>query len=394
MASVLLKFLRILCLARRYIGGASNRWALFMALIGRKLNEWWRWWPGKLRNTKPAESSFPGNGGAAGAGFCSSASGGPAVLKEYVVAASNVPASTSQHSLHARAEMQPTTTPSPIPTQVPATLSVDQSYTHNPYRTRHGDYLSPGNFASSSSNVSATSSQSRASDRLSTITSSHAPVGQPSEFLRSTYRQFGRSPDPSRSRGKLSRSPSPMPPLSTTQQPHHVDVVQTGVPTHTDAGGRASPTDGPSSSADPPSSSSNTQEPQRTSFIRGKKQRTTSVVFGSIQGPSSESLAAADLPRLTEEPTPIGSPTHSSFDLSTEHIAAPQRAIIASSLALPEVRYVLPENRFLEQINSEDVPRYTKNITMQVDCAIISIQSLHVLTDPVTWRKDCTLLMV
>jgi hypothetical protein len=385
MASVLLKFLRILCLARRYVRRASSRWALFIALIGRKLNEWWRWWPGKLRNTKLAESSFPGN-----AGLCSSASGGPAVLREYIVAASNVPASASQRSLHERAERQPATSPRLIP----ATLSVDQSYNLNPYRDR--DYLSPGNYAShSSSNVSFASSQSRASDRLSIINASrealHASIRQPSEIPRSTHpsRQFGRSPDPSRSRGRLSRSPSPMPPPNATQQSHH--LVQTGVSTHAHKDGRISPMVGRRPGlADLPSSSSNTQEPQSPSRVRGRK-RTTSVVW-NVENPSSESLSVAvpDLPQLTEEPTAMGSPAHSSFGPSAEHIeTAPQLAIITSSFALPELRYSLPANRFLDQITSDEVPRYTKNYTMQVGCAIIFTLSLHVFTDPV--RKRHTL---
>jgi hypothetical protein len=367
MASFLLKFLRILLLARHHIGRISCRWALFIALLDRKLSQCWRRWPGKpgpSRNTKLAKSSFSGNGAIS----CSSASGGPAVLGEYatVVIASNVPASASQGSIHERAQRQPSTAPSPMP----VTLSVGQSHSPDPYRER--DYLAAGNLASrGSSNVSIASSQSRASDRLSIIITAsrealHAPVGQLSELPRSAHHQFGRGPDPSRSGGRLSRPPSPTPPLTTTQQP--LDIIQTVVRFHADAGEGISPTDW-----DLPPSSSNTPEPQSTPLTR-KKQRTSSLdVHVHVQSPSLESLAIAC-------PTANDMSAHSS--VSDHHgIASPRHSTAESE-------FYLPEGRFLQLINSEQIPRYSKHIRMQVDSIITFIQSSHLLTDLV--RKDRT----
>src|SRR6267142_2635746 len=327
MSSVLLKILRIVHLARRYIGHTSSRWALFLAILGRKLSEWWHryQWSGKPGPSKPAESSFPCT--SHGAGLCSSALGGPAVLKGYGVAASNVPASASQGSLslriHVSAEGQSTTAP---PSPTPAPLSVEPSYSPNP----EPSFLpvDPANFASrSSSNVSFASTQSRASERRSRITASRealrTPVGQPVELPRSPHHQFGRGPDPSRSGGRVSRSPSPRHPLNMTHQPHH--------------GGGISPIDGPRSPADMRSSPYHTQEPQRTPLTH-QKQKTTSLDV-HVQSPSLESLPIPTLlQQLTEEPMAI-SPTQLSIasSVADHYETASQRpSFVASEYSLPE----------------------------------------------------------
>jgi hypothetical protein len=390
MSSVLLKILRIIHLARRYIGRTPSCWALFLlAILGRKLSAWWHRcqsrWSGKPGPSKPAESSelFPCTSHD-GAGLYSSAPGvsGPTVLRKYgVVAASNVPASASQGSLgiHVAAEEQSVTAP---PSPIPATRSVEPSYSPNPL------FLDPANFASrSSSNVSFESTRSR--ERRSRITASrealHTPVGQPAELPRSPHHQFGRGPDPSRSGGRLSRSPSPRRPLSTTQQPHHLDVIQNIVPTPPHARRGISPTDGPRSPADMPSGSSpyNTQEPRRTPLTR-QKQKTTSLDV-HVQSPSLESLPIpTPLQQLTEEPMAI-SPTQLliTSSVADNYETASQRPSFVAS------EYYLLEGRSLQLIHSEQIPRYSKNITMQVDCPITSIQPLHMLTDPV--RKYRTL---
>jgi hypothetical protein len=363
MSSVLLKILRIVHLARHYIARTSSRWALFVAILRRKLSEWWNrsQWPGKPGPSKPAESSFPSNG----ARLCSSAPGGPTVLKEYGVAASNVPASASQGSLslriHVSAEGQSATAP---PTPIPATLSVGPSYSPNPGPS----YLpvDPANFAGrSSTNVSISSTQTRASERRSRITASRealhdTPVGQPAELPRSPHHQFGRGPDPSRSGGRLSRSPSPMRPPNITQRPHHLDVIQTVPPTQPHFGGGISPIGGPQSPADIPSSPYNTQEPQRTPLTRiHQKQKTTSLDV-HVESPSLEYLPIhTHLQQLTEEPTAI-SPTQPSIvsSVADYHETASQRPSTLAS------EYHVPEGRSLQLIHSEQIPRYAKNITM------------------------------
>jgi hypothetical protein len=331
MSSILLKILRIVHLARRYIGPASS---LFLTILGRKLSEWWRRCkPGKPGTSKPADSSFPFN-------LCSSSPGGPAVLKEFGVAASNVPASVSQGSLRIRVDVegQPANAPpSPIPQS--ATLSVQQPY-------GGPSYLDAGSIVSrSSSNVSFASTQSRASERLSRITASreslHAPVGQPAELLRSPHHQFGRGPDPSRSGGRLSRPPSPMRLLDITQEPHHLDATtQIIVPTHSHAGEGITPTDGPQSRVNMPSV--------------------------HVHSPSLESLPIpAYLQPLTKEQmamSPTQRPVASS--VADHYETASQRPSFVAS------EYSLPEGRDLQLIHSEQIPRYSKNITMQVNYSI------------------------
>jgi hypothetical protein len=376
MSSVLLKVLRIVHLARRYIGRTSSRWALFLAILGRKLSGWWHrgQWPGKPGPSKHAESSLPCT---SHVGLSSSAPGGPAILKGHGVAASNVPASASQGSLgiHVGAEEQPATAP---PSPIPATVSVEELYGPDPGPS---DAISR---SSSLSNVSFASDQSRASERLSRITASrkaqHTPVGEPAELPRSPHHQFGRRPDPERSGGRLSRSPSPMRPH--TQQPHHLDVIQTVIPTHPHAGGRISPTDRLQGRVDMPSLPYNTQA-QRTPLTHQKQKMMGPEVH--VQSPSPESLPIPTHSRpLTEEPMAI-SPTQPSIASSVtgHHEIASQRPSFVAS------EYYLPDGRSLELIHSEEIPRYSKNITMQVDCAISFIQSLHMLTDPV--RKYRTL---
>jgi hypothetical protein len=355
MASVLL---HILHLSRRYFGRTLSRWTLFIALLGRKLTQCWHQWlgkPGPSRNANPAEPSFLVDNGT---GLRSSTSVDPVVLWECVVAASSVPASAthSQGSLRLRVGTEGQTraaTASPSP--IPATLSIEQSHSPNPY------YLVTGNFASRSSFAS---TQSRDSERRTRITSSRealqAPVSQPAELPRSSHHKFGRGPDPSRSGGRLSRSPSPIPPLNRTQQLHHLGIVETGVPAHGHEGGGISPTGGAESPTNLPSSSSHTGEPQSTLLTR-RKQKTTSMDV-HIQNPSLESLAIVSpthLQPLTEEPMAI-SPTQSSaasFLADHDETASQRLSFVASE-------YYLPEGRFLQLFNSEQVPRYTKAVTM------------------------------
>jgi hypothetical protein len=296
MSSVFLKILRIVHLARRYIERTSSRWAPFLAILRRKLSEWWHRcrWPGKPRPSIPAESSFPSNG----AGLCSSALGGPTVLREYGVAASNVPASASQGSLriHVGAERQPATAPpSPIP-QAAATLSVEPSYSPNP-----GPSLLPvdaANFSSrSSSNVSIASTQSR--------------------------------------------------------------------------GRGISPVDGPQSPADMPSLPSNTQEPQHTPMTRQKQKMMSLDVH--FQSPSLESLPIpAHWQQLPMTISPIQSSIRVASSVADHYEIASQRPSFVAS------EYYLPEGRYLVLVHSEQIPRYAKVITMQVDCAITFIRSLYV----------------
>jgi hypothetical protein len=85
----------------------------------------------------------------------------------------------------------------------------------------------------------------------------------------------------------------------------------------------------------------------------------TSVV---VVHPSTESLPhspLADSPTLQEEPYSIGSPTvHSSPDFKHPNLPG------------EPLQLTLPDGRVLQMIISEQVPRYTKSITVQVNIII------------------------
>jgi hypothetical protein len=90
-----------------------------------------------------------------------------------------------------------------------------------------------------------------------------------------------------------------------------------------------------------------------------------SVVF-NIQGPSTESppiFSSINPGQLTEAPgvietvTPYLSPVTAAADPHDE----------ASIHSLATLDNLLPEGRDVQLINSDQVPRYTKGVTMQVD---------------------------
>ena len=93
-------------------------------------------------------------------------------------------------------------------------------------------------------------------------------------------------------------------------------------------------------STDLPSSSSHTQERSGRPTIR--RQRTTSIGI-DIQNPSMESLPDISInsQEFTEEPMAMDTSKQSSLD-----------------------NLFLPEGRFIQLINSEQIPRYTKHDTM------------------------------
>jgi hypothetical protein len=320
MQRVLLKLLRILRFVRDYIvGRAAGRWSLFTAFLGRRMNEFRRSW-----NRKPGTSQNP-----RAASY--SASGGSAVLREYVVAASTVPgrlaaSSVSLASFQDDAGQLASVPPSPGPpttsTSIPDNLSVHQPH---PLYGRNRT-------ASSSGNLSGWSAQSRASERLSRIVNSrellHVPVNQPSRPPRGIHREFAPGVDPSTSRGQLSRSPTPTYRQNLTHSASRPAITTTYVHSHPhDANEGRSP-------VVPPSSSSSMHGPLRP---------LTNRTF------TEESMAM--------------DPAHStsSYSAMDQPETASQHSTIASS-AISE--FILPEGRFVQMIHSDQIPRYDKNVTM------------------------------
>ena len=350
MASIyhfLLYFLHKFRFTKGSIHRCIKRWALFLAFLGRRFGINYLWYDetrGKPRQAERPLSRMR-------------------ELGEFVVAASHIPASASAShpSLHdvAGATGQPHIIPSSR-TSPPASIRAEHHRDHaHPMPT-----LGVGIYGNrSSANLS---THSRASDRLSIIhqthsrESLHASVGQTSRFPRAPHRQFGRGPSPSPSR---ERSPSPPgrvhQPSPTTRIPPlprlELDTSNLHHPTHVEI--RNSP-------INPPSPVSHAHEPLSPPSLHGhrRRQSSTSVVVGIVT-PSTESLPLSPLPNqqpLSEEPYTIGEgPTVA--DALDAREGSPLHSPIASSRSATS-DLELPDGRVLQLINSEQVPRYTKEV--------------------------------
>ena len=95
-----LEFLRMRVI-RFAIKRFPGRWASFLTLLSRKLIVWWRLWFGIFGRPKSAKSPSLENQASS-----YSVSGGSAVVKEYVIAASYVPTLASHPGLHERTDEQ------------------------------------------------------------------------------------------------------------------------------------------------------------------------------------------------------------------------------------------------------------------------------------------------
>ena len=345
---VLLTFLSKLRFARDYTK-CLGRLALFLAFLvsGHKLSKWCLSRPGKPSTSQ----TNPQTGRSSTKANSYSASDSPTIVNKCTVAASRVPPSASHPSLHERVERQPATPVVIIPPP-------GDSYSdHNPIYplggsslvNRSSESVSTGSIHSrgrdpvSRRSTSMDSVQSRASDRISIITSLNDSVrathDQPPP--RATHRQFGRGPDPSRSRERRSWSNLP------------------------------------SSSLVPPSTSSAyTHQPLSPPNEVRRIQSSTSFRL-DVQNPSTESLPISlsiTNPSITEEPLPMedSAAAHSSSDSPVvgQH-DEPVPGSPTSSRA-PTLDYSLPEGRFVQLIISDQIPRYTKDALMQVEYTVPS----------------------
>jgi hypothetical protein len=425
---IFLTFLSKLRFARDYTKCCLGRLALLLAFLasasGRKFSKWWHSRPGKPGTTsqtlKPADPPFLGT-----EANSYSVSGGPAIVRQYTVAASSVPASASLPSLHERVERQPATVAPIVDARVGtppalANLPAGHSRGHNPPRplggrgfvNRSSGDLSAASIQSRASvrfsiittsrdslrathgqpspnpvgvhrqfghdpvnrrSASMGSTQSRASDRFSIITTSHdsvrATYDQPSRLPRATHRQFGRGPDPSRSRERPTRPNTPHDPPRPSPE-----IITTNLPSLDHEDGRVSPV------LQPLASSPYTHpflNPSPMDEIRREVSLTSFVV--DVQNPSTESLpispSTTNLP-ITEEPLAMESATaHSSPDspvvvLVDQHDEPVLGSPTSSNAATLD--YYLPEGRFVQLIISDQIPRYEKNALMQVEYTILS----------------------
>jgi hypothetical protein len=381
MASIyhfLLYFLRKFRFTKSSIHRCIKRWALFLAFLGRKFGINYLWYDEKRGKPRQAGPSL-------------SRMGARLELGEVVVAASHIPASathpsTSHPSLHdvAGATGQPHTNPSSR-TSPPASIRAEphphRDHAHPTTTLGVGIY---GN--RSSANLS---THSRASDRLSILhqthsrESLHASIGQAARFPRAPHRQFGRGPSPSPSRERSPSPPArvhqPSPTSRIAPLPRlELDTTNLHHPTHVEI--RVSP-------INPPSAVSHAHEPLSPPSLHGhrRRQSSTSVVVGIVT-PSTESLPLSPLPNqqpLSEEPYTIGSPNEGPTvaDAPDARAGTPLQSPIASSPSATS-DLELPDGRVLQLINSEQVPRYTKEDTVQVDDIITSIKPLSLFAGP------------
>jgi hypothetical protein len=376
--------------------------AFLASASGRKFSDWWHSRPpnpgtSQTRALKPADPAFLGT-----EANSYSVSGGPAIVKQYTVAASSVPASASLPSLHERAERQPAATVAPIvDTRVGTPLALANPLGRRDLVNRSSESLSAVSIRSRASDrfsiittsrdslrdthgqpsrnsvgfhhrfghdpvhrrsTSMGSTQSRASDRFSIITTSHdsdrATHDQSSRLPRATHRQFGRGPDPSRSRERPTRPNTPHDPPRPSPE-----IITTNLPSLDHEDGRISPVLQPSASSP---HAHRFLGPSPMDEIRREVSLTSFVV--DVQNPSTESLPISPSTSnpITEEPLAMESATAPVVDQHDEPPGSPTSSNAAT------LDYYLPDGRFVQLINSDQIPRYTKHVLMQVEYTTLS----------------------
>jgi len=363
---VLLGFLRIVRLTRNYTPRFPGRWTSFLAVLGRKFSVLWCLGLGKsgtLQRPKPPERPLFRRKASA----CS-VCGASAISRGYVVAASTVPESANYPNTQERAVGQTTTTAPAVgmspPTQIRSHF-VDHPHAPYPPPLSHGIILAHH----SSGTLGTINTQGSGSARSSIITNSgeemHAPVA--------SRGRFGRRQDPSRLRDGISKSAS----LTNALQPLHCESTDLPHLYHGDR--RLSP-------IVQPSMSSHIPEPLGLPPMDDNRRNpsSTSVVF-DVPNPSTESIPVSSTHpgQLTEAPftietvAPYLSPVTAAADPHDE----------APILSIATLDNPLPEGRSVQLINSDQVPRYTKNLTMQVRHIVILLRLSHLLADPVSRRR-------
>ena len=81
-----------------------------------------------------------------------------------------------------------------------------------------------------------------------------------------------------------------------------------------------------------------------------------------------------------EEPISVDTSTRVSHHISPSDRAEAASQNSPTTSSAPSV-FALPEGRYLQLINSDQIPRYMKNSTMQVGHHIMATRPLHMLAD-------------
>ncbi|KAI0287384.1 hypothetical protein BC826DRAFT_53931 [Russula brevipes] len=375
-------FRRVLRLAKDYIERFPARYASIashFAHLGRKLSALWHLWLGRgmFQRHKAAEPSFLRIG--TSPYFIS----GDSIVKGCVAAASNVPTSVSHPSLHvAERQLQLANPEPPVGTPPPLeSMSIDHPFAPNPipfegrsFANRSSGNRSVVSIHSRNDRLTIHSRHDRLTihsrhDRLTILTTSRpsarVAVGQPSR--RAVHRQFGRGPDPLQLVGRQYRPPSPSGRLHAPNPPLDLEIITPNPPSPAH-GGEAS------SIVLPTISPSYTHGPLGAPLIHGNRRRQSSTnVVVDTQNPSTELLPISTDPQpLTDEPFVVGTATVHSSPVAPPMELRDALSPLSSTSSSVVLDFHLPDGRFLQLINSDQVPRYTKNIVMQVVYAITS----------------------
>jgi hypothetical protein len=352
---VVLAFLHKLYSSGNHFKRFARRLALLLAFLGPRFSIWLRSLHRKSGTTRRKSTPIepPSPRATASSRTVSRDSAG---LRENLVACSTVPTLASVPNLQDpdRSTRQPATTiPSGGAFLPPGADSLTAD--HAPCLTSSPDERTPANPGSTSLSV-----YSSASDRRNIITHSleslHASVDQPSRLSRTTHRDPGQGQDTSQSIERQFRS-SPTDRLCQFPRPD-IDI---SFDTHVDSDDRNTPSISP---AVPPS--------------------LTSVVL-DVHNSAAEPLPTSfstNSQRLMDESYVIGSPPAHYPPLYSTAEESSQR-LPPASLIMPG----LPECCSLWLMHSNDVPRYSKDIKMQVNTSS-SILPLHTYACLQTQRED------
>ena len=360
---VLLRFFCVLRSGKYHIKHFPRHWAFLLTYLGRKLSEWRNSWsnePGTFRKPKPTGPSFLRDN----VGSCST-SGNSGGWSGFALAASTVPSSSS-----ANPQSAPQASPNPAtlsvnPSSTPRTLSpnpTNQLIGNTPANRSSASIQSRASASDRLSIISTRTRNSRASSRASARSGqlTQHPTGSPSP--RATHRQFGSGPSRSRLRDQSSESLSAIP-SPYTAQPHRIEIL----PPSTYTGANADDDFSRSPSIRPQSS---TDLPSLSSSSRGE----TSIGL-NIQSPSTESLSktsSINAREFMEEPTTVGgTPTPPHTRISPEDGLGTVSKL--SHTASPASSLSPPEGRIVQLINSDQIPRYTKTVTTQVDYSMLAL---------------------
>ncbi|KAH9003496.1 hypothetical protein EDB86DRAFT_2371332 [Lactarius hatsudake] len=358
MASVLELFREILCkfrFTRGLFHRFFKRWVLFLAFLGRRLGTWHPWGDRGRSTFQKAECSSPGTTTRLESKKCG--------------VASHIPAPASHPSLHNTRS----TSQQPQPATASSSATPAPADPVEPPSPR--DHANPSSAFESRihSNRGSTDSGIRSpSDRLSIIQahpheSFRTPSSQPIQFPRVPHRSSGREYSASPSGECPSRSPSP---TDHFPQPRlGINITNPLHQTHVDGSRDCSTVCSHAhASLSPPSI-----------HRHHGRQSSTSVIVG-VENPSTDSLplsSSTNRPPLTDEPYTIGSPIGQSSPI-TDAPDTREGSTNSPTASSPSAssNFELPAGRFLQLINSEQVPRYTKDVTVSLERTYFEIPPL------------------